>query len=130
MEPGSLGSKFEDRVNPLERTLQLISDTVGIGPGPFAAQIFGAGAQEYTEKYEATWEHVAAIGASLLLIQVLRCISDSHSRKEPSAQRQQPVLAVRTVLFLPRVLTECMQVPQLDDDRASPQRQEGHRRSA
>ena len=31
--------------------------------GPLAAQIFGNGAEEYCQKYGATWKHVAAIAA-------------------------------------------------------------------
>mgnify|MGYP000046186485 CR=1 FL=1 len=62
MAPGSLANVFEDRAPPLDKTLQMTSDIVGIGQGPFAAQIFGNGAQEYCVKYGATWEHVGAIG--------------------------------------------------------------------
>ena len=62
MAPGSLANVFEDRAPPLDKTLQLTSDIVGIGKGPFAAQIFGNGAQEYCVKYGATWDHVGAIG--------------------------------------------------------------------
>ena len=75
MEAGSLGSKFEDRANPLEKTIELMSETVGMGAGPFAAQvrllfacasrtqIFGGGGNEYVEKYGATWEQIGKIAA-------------------------------------------------------------------
>ena len=46
MAPGSLGSAWDDRANPLEKTIGLMSETVGMGRGPFAAQIFGGGGNE------------------------------------------------------------------------------------
>lgn len=63
MEPGSLAAKYTDRANPLEKTIELMADVVGISTGPFAAQIFGNGGNEYCEKYGSTWEHIGAIAA-------------------------------------------------------------------
>ncbi|KAG0351552.1 sterol carrier protein 2 [Podila minutissima] len=61
MEAGSLGSKFEDRTNPLDKTMSMMSETRGISAGPFAAQIFGNAGIEYCEKYGATPTHMAKI---------------------------------------------------------------------
>lgn len=41
MEAGSLAAKYTDRANPLDKTITLMADVVGVGQGPFAAQIFG-----------------------------------------------------------------------------------------
>ncbi|KAF9973079.1 sterol carrier protein 2 [Actinomortierella ambigua] len=62
MEAGSLGSKFTDRTNPLDKTMEMMSEVRGIGRGPFAAQIFGNAGVEYIEKYGATADHLAKIG--------------------------------------------------------------------
>jgi hypothetical protein len=62
MAAGSLTAKFEDRTNPLDKTIEVLGETAGIGAGPFAAQIFGSGAAEYIDKYAATWDHVGKIG--------------------------------------------------------------------
>lgn len=35
MMPGSLTSMFEDRAPPLEKTIELTNEIVGIGRGPF-----------------------------------------------------------------------------------------------
>lgn len=66
MEAGSLAAKYTDRANPLEKTVSRMSEIVGYGKGPSAAQIFGNGANEYCQRYGATWEHVAAIGKPVL----------------------------------------------------------------
>lgn len=76
MMPGSLNSMFEDRAPPLSKTIELTNEIVGIGRGPFAAQIFGNGAEEYCQKYGSTWEHVAAIAAK----------NHQHSTKNPYSQ--------------------------------------------
>lgn len=47
MEAGSLKPKYEDRSNPLQKTIEVMSEIVGYGAGPSAAQIFGNGGDEY-----------------------------------------------------------------------------------
>ncbi|KAI5479782.1 hypothetical protein MNV49_002594 [Pseudohyphozyma bogoriensis] len=76
MMPGSLSSMWDDRSPPLEKTVTLISDTVGISKGPMAAQIFGNAGEEYCQKYGAKWEHIAAIAAK----------NHRHSEKNPYSQ--------------------------------------------
>ena len=49
MEPGALGSKCKDRVNPLERHVQTMIN--GNGQIPLAAQMFGGAGKEYQERY-------------------------------------------------------------------------------
>lgn len=65
MAPGSLSNNFNDRTNPLDKTLETMSTTVGMSNGPFAAQIFGNGGNEYCQKYGAKWEDIAAIASKV-----------------------------------------------------------------
>jgi len=76
MQAGSLKNHFDDRTNPLDKTMQTISDTVGITAGPFAAQIFGNGGDEYCKKYGATWEDIGAIAVK----------NHEHSTRNPYSQ--------------------------------------------
>lgn len=62
MEKGSLGSKYTDRTNPLEKHMRLMIDLRGFEASPPAAQIFGNAGREYAEKYGAKPEHFARIG--------------------------------------------------------------------
>lgn len=55
-------SGFEDRANPLDWNLSLVSEARGLTSAPFAPQIFGNAGLEYCEKYGATAEHMAKIG--------------------------------------------------------------------
>ncbi|GAA6012312.1 hypothetical protein JCM8202_003281 [Rhodotorula sphaerocarpa] len=77
MSPGSLQNAFNDRDAPLSKTVGLINDMGKMSIGPFAAQIFGNGGEEYCEKYEgATREHLAKIASK----------SHRHSVNNPYAQ--------------------------------------------
>ena len=59
MAPGSLGSAFTKSTAPLDKTVIVTNEGMG-GQGPFAAQIFGNGGEEYVRNTGATWEHIAA----------------------------------------------------------------------
>ncbi|KAK4057875.1 hypothetical protein OIO90_001094 [Microbotryomycetes sp. JL221] len=63
MAPGSLNAVFADRAPPMEKTIAMTAELGGFGEGPFAAQIFGNGGEEYCQKYGATWEDICAIAA-------------------------------------------------------------------
>ncbi|GAA5851465.1 hypothetical protein JCM5353_002576 [Sporobolomyces roseus] len=80
MAPGSLATIFDDRDAPLSKTVGLMADMDQMGQGPFAAQIFGNGGEEYVKKYGASWEHIAAIAAK----------SHTHSKNNPYAQFHEP----------------------------------------
>ena len=41
MQPGSLGSHFDDRTNPLEKHATAMIEKGGFAPAPMAAQFFG-----------------------------------------------------------------------------------------
>jgi acetyl-CoA acetyltransferase len=62
MEPGSLGTKFNDRTNPMDKHLDAMRGKRGIVKAPVAAQMFGNAGREYMEKYGVTAETFALIG--------------------------------------------------------------------
>ena len=62
MEKGSLGSKFTDRTNPMDKHVQLMVQERGFAPAPAAPQMFGNAGREHMEKYGTTALHFAKIG--------------------------------------------------------------------
>jgi len=61
MEKGALGSKFNDRVNPLEFHVNVMNKVQGFTSAPPAAQMFGGAGREYQWKYGAKRETFAKI---------------------------------------------------------------------
>lgn len=61
MERGSLGNKFNDRTNPLDKHFLEMSELEGFGAGPPAAQLFGNAGEEHMKKYGSKPEHFAKI---------------------------------------------------------------------
>ena len=51
MERGALGSKFNDRENPMSQHAQVMMDAQGFNQAPPAAQMFGGAGREYR------WQH-------------------------------------------------------------------------
>lgn len=51
MERGALGSKFNDRENPMSQHAQVMMDAQGFNQAPPAAQMFGGAGREYRWKY-------------------------------------------------------------------------------
>src|SRR5436190_14608129 len=51
MEKGALGSKFDDRTNPLDKHAGVMNDVQGFTQAPPAAQMFGGAGREYRFKY-------------------------------------------------------------------------------
>ena len=51
MNPGSLGSFFKDRADPLGTTIHLTKERVGPSHSPISPQIFGSAGREYRERY-------------------------------------------------------------------------------
>lgn len=66
MKPGSLGSNFPDRPDPMilfnKRTHEIEEESLGANHGPGAPRMFDDGAQEYFNKYGGGVEHLAKIG--------------------------------------------------------------------
>ena len=62
MAPGSLTSTYDDRANPLDKHIQVMSETRGLTAAPVTAQMFGNAGIEHMEKYGTTPDHFAKIG--------------------------------------------------------------------
>jgi acetyl-CoA acetyltransferase len=62
MEKGSLGVKYTDRINPMDRHFNCMREWRGVEKAPGAPQIFGNAGREYMERYGAGPEHFARIG--------------------------------------------------------------------
>jgi len=78
MEKGSLGAKYTDRINPMDKHAQVMIDLRGFAPAPPAPQMFGNAGREHMEKYGTTAEHFAKIGEK----------NHRHSVNNPYAQFQ------------------------------------------
>lgn len=61
MERGSLGAKFTDRANPMEKHIEVMSDIADIQPVPMTPQMFGNAGLEHMKKYGTKPEHFAKI---------------------------------------------------------------------
>jgi acetyl-CoA acetyltransferase len=61
MEKGALGSKFNDRTNPLDQHAMVMNDAQGFSAAPPAAQMFGGAGREYRWKYGTKRETFAKI---------------------------------------------------------------------
>ena len=62
MEKGSLGMKYEDRTNPMDKHFTDMVNRRGFAKAPPAAQVFGNAGKEYMERYGVTNETFARIG--------------------------------------------------------------------
>ncbi len=62
MEKGSLGIKYTDRTNPLDKHFEAMVALRGFAAAPGAPQIFGNAGREHMERYGTTPEHFAKIG--------------------------------------------------------------------
>ena len=51
MEKGALGAKYTDRMNPLEKHVEVMGRAQGLNTAPFAAQMFGGAGREYRFRY-------------------------------------------------------------------------------
>lgn len=61
MEKGSLGAKWTDRTNPMDKHMMLMMGLHEFKPAPPAAQMFGNAGREHMEKYKSEPEHFAKI---------------------------------------------------------------------
>ncbi|WP_354698487.1 hypothetical protein DSM112329_04169 [Paraconexibacter sp. AEG42_29] len=78
MERGSLGMKFPDRVNPMDKHMIRMSELRAPEETPFAPQMFGNAGRDHMQKYGSTAEHFAWIGWK----------NHKHSVNNPYAQFQ------------------------------------------
>ncbi|HYD47689.1 MAG TPA: lipid-transfer protein [Terriglobales bacterium] len=101
MEKGSLGVKYQDRTNPMDKQFQLMVDLRGFAPAPAAPQFFGNAGREHMERYGTTAEHFAKIGWK----------NHKHSVNNPYSQFQdeyslEQILAAPTV-YEPLTKLQC-----------------------
>ncbi len=75
MEKGALGAKFNDRANPLEKFVNVMSKVQGFNSAPGAAQMFGGAGREYRWKYGTKRETFAKISSK----------ARQHASKNPYA---------------------------------------------
>ena len=62
MEKGSLGVKYTDRTNPMDKHFGAMVDLRGFADAPGAPQFFGNAGREHMERYGTTAEQFAKIG--------------------------------------------------------------------
>ncbi|KAK9897152.1 thiolase-like protein [Cystobasidium minutum MCA 4210] len=106
MAPGSLANAFNDRTNPLDKTLEVVGEIGSSSHGPFAARVFGSGGEEYCKRFGATWEDIAAIASK----------NHAHSANNPYSQFQN-TMTVEEVLAEKKVsgnVTRAMCCPTSD----------------
>jgi len=78
MEKGSLGAKFTDRTNPLDKQFEIMVSLRGFAAAPPTAQFFGNAAREHMERYGSKPEQFARIGLK----------NHKHSVNNPYSQFQ------------------------------------------
>jgi len=61
MERGSLGAKYTDRTNPMDKHAQVMIDLQGFESAPPTAQMFGGAGRELMKKYGVTKEQLAKV---------------------------------------------------------------------
>ena len=92
MEKGALGSKFNDRTNPLDKHAGLMSDVQGFTQAPPAAQMFGGAGREYRWRHGTRNETFAKVAEK----------ARRHASKNPYALFNNP-LSVEEILASPEV---------------------------
>jgi acetyl-CoA acyltransferase len=79
MEPGSLGVKYTDRTNPIDKHAMAMFELRQPEASPPAPQMFGNAGREHMERYGSEPDHYAWIGWK----------NHEHSTRNPYAQFQQ-----------------------------------------
>jgi sterol carrier protein 2 len=92
MQKGALGSKWDDRTNPMDRHAGVMNDVQGFGQAPVTAQFFGGAAREYQWKYGAKRETFAKISSK----------ARTHAANNPYALFNTP-LSVEEVMASPEI---------------------------
>ena len=62
MEKGSLGAKYMDRTNPMDKHVMLMMELREFTPAPPAPQMFGNAGREHMDRYGTTAEQFAKVG--------------------------------------------------------------------
>ena len=111
MEKGSLGVKYTDRINPMDRHVEMMVKLRGFETSPIAPQIFGNAGREHMERYGTTPEQFAKIGLK----------NHRHSVNNPYSQFQDEY-TLEEILAAPMVhapLTKLQCCPTSDGSAAA-----------
>jgi len=111
MEKGSLGAKYTDRINPMDRHVDLMVKLRGFEASPVAPQIFGNAGREHMERYGSKPEQFAKIGLK----------NHRHSVNNPYSQFQDEY-TLEEILAAPMVhapLTKLQCCPTSDGSAAA-----------
>ena len=111
MEKGSLGAKYTDRINPMDRHVDLMVKLRGFEASPVAPQIFGNAGREHMERYGTKPEQFAKIGLK----------NHRHSVNNPYSQFQDEY-TLEEILAAPMVhapLTKLQCCPTSDGSAAA-----------
>eukprot|EP00753_Platysulcus_tardus_P002031 PLAT11605.12.p1 GENE.PLAT11605.12~~PLAT11605.12.p1 ORF type:complete len:301 (+),score=141.63 PLAT11605.12:106-903(+) len=76
MERGSLGIKFPDRTNPLDKHVEVMMEVGELAAAPGAPLLFGNAGREHMKKYGTKKEHFAKIAVK----------NHKHSKNNPYSQ--------------------------------------------
>lgn len=94
MERGALLSKFGDRVEPMQRFVDVLYEIAGIQAAPITAQFFAAAGEEHMKRYGTRAEHFAKISVK----------NHKHSINNPYSQTHEQC-TVQQVLESPKVFS-------------------------
>jgi len=111
MEKGSLGVKYTDRINPMDRHVDMMVKLRGFETSPVAPQIFGNAGREHMERYGSKPEQFAKIGLK----------NHRHSVNNPYSQFQDEY-TLEEILAAPMVhapLTKLQCCPTSDGSAAA-----------
>jgi len=111
MEKGSLGAKYTDRINPMDRHVDMMVKLRGFEASPVAPQIFGNAGREHMERYGTKPEQFAKIGLK----------NHRHSVNNPYSQFQDEY-TLEEILAAPMVhapLTKLQCCPTSDGSAAA-----------
>ncbi len=92
MEKGALGSKWDDRTNPLDQHAGVMQRVQGFSPAPPAAQMFGGAGREYRWRWGTKKETFAKVSEK----------ARKHAAKNPYALFREQ-LSVEQVLASPEI---------------------------
>lgn len=92
MEKGALGSKYNDRTNPLDKHANVMNELQGFNQAPPAAQMFGGAGREYRWKYGTKRETFGQIAVK----------ARKHASKNPYALFND-VLSLEEIMASPDV---------------------------
>ena len=92
MQAGALEAKWNDRVNPMDKHVNLMNDVQGFNSAPATAQMFGGAAREYQWKYGAKRETFGKISEK----------ARKHASKNPFALFKD-VLSLEEIMASPEV---------------------------